>query len=201
MASLNKKLINRFLAWGASAVVATTGGYLTWDWEGKVNPAYQDSGGVWTICYGETKGVKKGDYKTDEECEKSLLDDLERHNKAMKKYVTVPLTENQEIAFTDFVYNVGEGNWKSSSALRYLNQKDYDTACAQMLRWVYVKGKYVKGLDNRRKDEYKICSGQDANLEWALAYAKNNGYIIIGRESEYDGEVAYQKLEKELKEE
>lgn len=187
MGTINKSIIKKFRNWGAGVVVATTAGTLTAYWEDIRNYAYPDSGGVWTICYGETKGVKKGDYKTNEECEKSLLEDLERHNKAMKKYVYVPLSEEQEIAFTDFVYNVGEGNWKSSTALRLLNDKRYDEACAQMFRWVYVKGVYVKGLDNRRKDEYSVCVGKNADVQWALAYAKNQGYVAIGYDNEEQG--------------
>lgn len=201
MAIINKQLIRKFRNWGASVVVATTAGTLTYNWEGLKNYAYPDSGGVWTICYGETKGVKKGDYKTNEECDKSLLEDLERHNKAMMKYVQVPLTEEQEIAFTDFVFNIGEGNWKSSTALRRLNEGRYEEACAQMLRWVYVGKTYVRGLDNRRKEEYKVCVGNDADVKWALSYAKNEGYVAIGHGNEQDGINEFKKGNYTIKEE
>ena len=41
--------------------------------EGVRYVAYQDVGSVWTICYGETLGVKKGDTATPEQCESQLI--------------------------------------------------------------------------------------------------------------------------------
>lgn len=162
-------LTKRLLALGASSVVAVTGGMLVAPWEGKENHAYRDLVGVNTICFGQTKGVRIGDYKTDEECEKDLASELTNYNTAMKKYVTVPLRDYEEVAYTSFIWNLGETNWRGSTILKKLNAGDRAGACAQLLRWNMARGKEVKGLTNRRNDEYKTCMGGRADIKAALA--------------------------------
>ena len=49
--------------------------------EGVRYVSYQDVGNVWTVCYGETLGVKKGDTATPAQCESQLIASLLRHNK------------------------------------------------------------------------------------------------------------------------
>ena len=46
--------------------------HLIKPWEGLRTTAYKDMVGVWTICYGETKGVKAGMSKTPAECSAML---------------------------------------------------------------------------------------------------------------------------------
>jgi lysozyme len=58
---------------GATGVVALSITVLIQPWEGRENKAYRDIVGVWTICDGETKGVKPGMVKTDAECDAMLL--------------------------------------------------------------------------------------------------------------------------------
>jgi lysozyme len=74
----------------------------------------------------------------------------------IKKLVVVPLTENQEAALTSFVYNEGIGHLESSTLLKMLNDKDYNGAADQFLRWVKVDGQSVDGLKNRRTMERQI---------------------------------------------
>ena len=193
-------LTKRLLALGTSFVIAVAGGYLVAPWEGKKNQAYLDIVGVPTICYGETKGVKLGDYYTDEQCEEMLVEELESYNKQMKRDVKVELTLNEEVAYTSLAYNIGVGAFNSSTLLKKLNSGDRDGACAQILNWnkvtvptaqgakAYEKrgetctvkkdGKYsctVKGLTNRREAEYKICMGKNADVNKALATLSANG--------------------------
>lgn len=63
------------LASGLS-LIALTATYLTAPWEGTENTAYWDRiGKVWTVCTGETKGVRKGDSYSDAEwCRDALPD-------------------------------------------------------------------------------------------------------------------------------
>lgn len=168
-------LTKRLLALGASAVVAVSGGYLVSPWEGKENRAYRDLVGVVTICYGQTKDVKMGDYKTDEECERDLAKSLEVYHKDMMKHVKVDLTEYEQVAYTSFVWNLGETNWKSSTILKKLNAGDHKGACEQLLRWNKAGGKVVKGLTNRRTDEYKTCMGERADVRSALESLSKSG--------------------------
>jgi lysozyme len=39
-------------------------------WEGRSLVAYRDVAGVWTICDGETEGVKRGDTATPVQCDR-----------------------------------------------------------------------------------------------------------------------------------
>lgn len=171
--TIMNNLTTKLLALGASGVIAITGGYMVGPWEGVEKKAYQDIVGVWTICYGETKGVTPGMVKTQEQCEQSLASELQHYNTQMKKNVKVPLPEHMEIAYTSFVWNVGVGAWNSSTLLKLLNQKKYDEACTQLLRWNKAGGKVVKGLVNRREAEYKTCTGNNEATNNALEELRN----------------------------
>lgn len=187
-------LTKRLIALGASSVIAITGGLLVAPFEGKSNKAYLDMVGIPTVCFGETKGVKLGDYRSDEHCEASLASELTIYNEGMKKNVRVPLTDYEEIAYTSFVWNVGLGAWNSSTLLKKLNAGDREGACKQILVWnkaTFDKrgaekqrasgevctakssqpGKYsctVKGLTNRRVAEYQVCMDDNADVTKAL---------------------------------
>lgn len=174
-----KALTKRLLALGAGSVIAVAGGYVVAPWEGKENHAYRDMVGIPTVCYGFTHGVKMGDYYTDEQCDKQLVEELTKFNTQMKKNVRVPLSENEEVAYTSFVWNVGIGAWNSSTALKLLNAGDRKGACTQLLRWNKAGGRVVQGLVNRRQAEYKICMGNDADVNSALEEASRLGSVEL----------------------
>lgn len=167
-----KALTKRLITLGVSSVIAVSGAYMVAPWEGDSNKAYLDMVGIPTICNGYTIGVKLGDYKTDEECEELLAKELTHFNTQMNKAVKVPMTEQQEIAFTSLVWNIGVGAFHSSTLLKRLNEQQYDEACKQILRWNKAGGRVVQGLVNRREAEYKVCIGKDANVNKALAELK-----------------------------
>ena len=50
-------------------------------------------------------------------------------------------------------FNAGTGNGCSSKMVKLLNQSRWREACYQLPRWVYVKGMFDQGLDNRRVRE------------------------------------------------
>lgn len=177
-------MTKRLLAIGASSVIAVAGGYLVGPWEGKSNTAYKDIVGVYTICYGETKGVKRGDFRTDKQCDEGLAKELEKYNKEMKSYVQVPLTEYEEIAYTSLVWNIGVTNFKNSTLLKRLNAGQKYEACTQILRWDYAGGKKVAGLTNRRQDEFKTCVGNRSDVNKALKELSEQGYSSLDIESQ-----------------
>lgn len=53
-------------------------------------------------------------------------------------------------AVVSFAFNVGTDNACSSTLVKLLNQRRWADACRQLPRWVYVKGVFNQGLDNRR---------------------------------------------------
>jgi lysozyme len=69
------------------------------------------------------------------------------------KVVKVPLNQNQFDALVSFAYNVGNGNFNSSTLLRWLNQGNYKEASSQLLKWNKSKGVVLNGLTRRRKAE------------------------------------------------
>ena len=71
----------------------------------------------------------------------------------IKKVVKVPLNQNQFDALVSFAYNIGNGNFNSSTLLRWLNQGNYKEASLQLLRWDKSKGIVLNGLTKRRKSE------------------------------------------------
>ena len=119
--------------------------------------AYKCPAGIWTIGYGHTGAdVKKGMIITQEQAENLLKQDLVVHTNNVSKLVKVPLTQNQFDALVSFEYNVGYGNLKNSTLLKLLNQKKYEEAAQQFLRWKYAKGVVLAGLVKRRNAEMKL---------------------------------------------
>lgn len=129
--------------------------------EGLLLEAYQDSGGVWTIGYGHTKGVKKGDQITEFMATEYLKDDLRNSEQAVSLYVTSKINQNQFDALVSFTFNLGPGNLKSSTLLKRVNADPNDPDIErQFKRWIYCKGVVLKGLVKRREREAAIYFGR-----------------------------------------
>ena len=112
--------------------------------------AYQDSAGVWTIGYGHTSGVKRGDRITQYQAEQFLRDDLVKFEREADKCRGI-ITQGQYDAILDFIYNCGPGNFKSSTLKKYIEtgRKTWEIQ-EQFLRWVNAGGKKLGGLVTRR---------------------------------------------------
>lgn len=123
-------------------------------WEGRRYVAYPDVGGVWTICDGITKGVKKGMRATDAECDAMLVKEIVAHEERMLACAPELLAapDKTYIAINSWAYNVGTGAACKSSLIRKVRSGDLRGACNELSRWVFVKGKVIKGLKNRRVD-------------------------------------------------
>lgn len=123
------------------------------EFEGYRPTSYQDSAGVWTIGYGHTQGVKKGQKITKAQAESLLRGDLLK----AEKYVNglkLNLTQGQFDALVDFAYNLGTRNLGTSTLLGKIRMKASDEEIqAQFRRWVYAGGKVLPGLVKRREWE------------------------------------------------
>ena len=125
--------------------------------EGCKLKAYQCSAGVWTIGYGHTgSDVYKGLTITQEKAESLLKSDLIVHCNNVSKLVKVKLNQNQFDALVSFEYNVGYGNFSSSTLLKLLNKGDYTGAAGQFEKWVYAGKTVLAGLQKRRKAEKEL---------------------------------------------
>lgn len=129
--------------------------------------SYRCPAGKWTIGYGSCKGVRSGQKITVEEAERLLIEDIVEHGKIVKKYVNVPLSQGQYDALVSFVFNLGGGNFKSSTLLKKLNLGLYEECPEQIMRWnkARVDGvlQPLRGLTRRRAAEAAIFS-RDAQL-------------------------------------
>lgn len=119
--------------------------------------AYKCPAGVWTIGFGHTgKDVKEGLVITQEQAEHYLHNDVIIHSANVSRLVKRPLTQNQFDALVSFEYNVGYGNFASSTMLKLLNQNKYPEAAEQFDRWVYANKKKLPGLVKRRQAEKEL---------------------------------------------
>lgn len=126
-------------------------------WEGKALKAYLCPAGVWTIGYGWTIGVKKGDTWTDEKAETMLVEGLRTYEQAVANALgAVPTTQNQFDAMVALCYNIGPANFLRSSVLREHKAQNYLTAANAFLKWNKAGGRELPGLTNRRADERKL---------------------------------------------
>ena len=141
--------------------IGSTGVDLIKHFESCKLTAYQDSVGIWTIGWGHTGSVKKGDIWTQGEADNILLNDLDKFEGYVNQYVKVPLTQNQFDALVSWTFNLGPGNLKSSTMLTKLNEKKYDEVPSQMKRWNKAGGKVLHGLERRRNAEAAMFSGED----------------------------------------
>jgi len=133
-----------------------TGKELIKKWEGLRLVAYLDGGGVPTIGWGHTRGVKMGDVITQAQAEAFFEEDYQDALQDLYKYVKVPLTTNQEGALVCFIYNIGEAAFSKSTLLKLLNQGKYLEASNQFPRWNKDNGQVVVGLTNRRMEERQL---------------------------------------------
>lgn len=122
-------------------------------WEGCKLKAYKDTGGVLTIGYGHTKGVKPGDEIDQKEADRLLKKDLKEFEDAVNSVVKVSLSQNQFNALVSLCYNIGARAFEHSTLLKHLNSGDYSRAATQFVRWSYDNGRFIQGLKNRRVDE------------------------------------------------
>lgn len=177
-AALRKKLIVAFVAAGLSAPAAFVGHDLTLPAEGLVLSPYPDPVGLTTYCVGHLatkKDVIKDKY-TEEECMTIFAQDYKKHRAELDSVVKVPYaSEWEREALTDFTFNNGIGNLRSSTLLSLVNQGKHEQACEQLVRWVFAKGKKLKGLVTRRENTMPYCLGQ-------LPYDKQKAYEEFKRE-------------------
>ena len=173
MARIPPKAIS---AVGAAAVSLLIALGFTAAWEGKTYYAIQPvPGDPWTICHGHTKGVKKGDAATEEQCQQWLREDLEEAARIVDSCIVAPdenpLTIRRHAALTDFALNVGRGakgvkdglcvlkSGAPSTIRRMAANGNWAAVCAGFRAWVKAGGVFYQGIDNRRKAEEGLCLG------------------------------------------
>ncbi len=142
---------------------------LTQSSEGCKLTAYQDVVGVWTIGYGHTgRDVYQGLTITQNQATALLLQDVQTSADCVNRLVAVSLQQDEFDALVDFVFNVGTGNFSTSTLLRLLNAGDFEGAAGQFERWDKAGGRVIAGLLRRRQAEEALFrQGMQAKSEVA----------------------------------
>ena len=131
--------------------------------EGRRYQPYRDSSGIWTVCAGVTgEWVVPARRYTQAECLQLEQGYVAHMLHAMGDCIDGTFTFNEVIAWGHFAYNVGTQAFCQSHAARLLNAGEYQRACEEMSKWVFVKGKDCRVLANR-------CSGIVARRAWEQA--------------------------------
>lgn len=111
--------------------------------------AYKDIGGVWTIGYGHTKGVKKGDTISQSQADAFLLEDCTTFVNHVNRYTNrYQLNQNQFDALVSFAYNIGSINQLTKNGTMSINE-----ISKRIPLFCNCNGKKVTGLVNRRNSE------------------------------------------------
>lgn len=122
--------------------------------EGLSLKPYHCSGNAYTIGYGHViQPFEEFVEITEEKAEELLQGDIMAAEAVVDELVDAPLTSNQFAALVSFVFNLGAGNFKSSTLLRKLNENKYLEIPQEFIRWIYTGKIPMKGLLRRRLAE------------------------------------------------
>ena len=123
--------------------------------------AYKDSVGVWTIGWGNTSHAKAGMIITQQQAETFLKEDIVPVERVLNG-MGINYTQNQFDALTSWIFNLGIGNFKSSTMYKYIVARKPDLEITdQMVKWVNAGGKPLIGLKKRRVAEANMFLGRD----------------------------------------
>jgi lysozyme len=120
--------------------------------------AYQDVAGIWTIGYGHIAGVQPGMTITQDQANQFLMQDLAAiEGEIDGRTSQVPTSDNQFAAMVSLGFNIGWGNFQTSSVLRFHLAQNTSQAADSFLLWdkAHVDGQLVvvQGLLTRRQSE------------------------------------------------
>lgn len=150
------KNLTKGLIAGSIALTALATGVVS-QFEGRELRAYQDIVGVWTICDGETKRVKRGDTATAAQCDTMLARNLVIYEQGLDRCLTAAVPGKAKVAFLSWTYNVGVGAACGSTLVRRANAGDVRGSCDELLKWNRAGGRVVNGLTKRRQAERELC--------------------------------------------
>lgn len=125
---------------------------------------------VWTIGWGRTKGVKKGDICTIDQAEKWFREDVAQAEMSVNILVEsgIKLTQSMFDALVSLVYNVGPYAVAPDSTIGQAlysfapeDKTDYYAACNGFFLWRKQNKKDLLGLARRRAKEMSLFLEDD----------------------------------------
>lgn len=124
--------------------------------EGFKAVAYKCPAGVWTIGFGHTKDVHKGDSITRGEAYRLLDNDLKRYQEDLAALIKVDVTENQFIALMSFIYNFGITKCRTYTLFKKINAGDEHGIREWWPKYCNPGSSFEKGLRDRRLRELEL---------------------------------------------
>ncbi len=133
------------------------------------------SGDPWTIGWGRTKSVKRGDRCTLEQANAWLLEDANEAAQIVRDAIQVPLTAGEFAAYTSMAYNLGYLppslkaclNGGTTDKGKVMAPGSYADAILQLPRNCRAQTRPMKGLYRRRLAE--ACVAMDLPFEDACS--------------------------------
>jgi lysozyme len=136
---------------------------LLHEFEGLRLDAYLCPANVWTIGWGNTRyengiPVRRGERITRQRADELFINILNKEFiPGVTRLIQRQLTENQFSALVSFAYNVGLGNFRSSTLLRLINSNPTNPEIRnQFMRWNRAGGQVLNGLTRRRQAEANL---------------------------------------------
>lgn len=127
------------------------------DLEGCRLRPYQCSAGVWTAGIGHTAGVVPGRSITEREAAANLVSDVLNVERRLAVCLPTAMPDPVYDAAVSFAFNVGTGAACRSTFATFIRRGEWQQACDQLTRWVYVNGVVSNGLKQRRAREQAYC--------------------------------------------
>lgn len=125
------------------------------DSEGCKLTAYKCPAGIWTIGYGQTKGIKEGMVWTQQQADEDIIKTaLQAFNEAIKASpILATANMEKQAAIADFVYNLGITNYNKSTLKLRVDKGDWVSASTEIKKWNKSNGNILNGLVKRRQRE------------------------------------------------
>lgn len=157
---IKNKRVRALVAAGATAIAIATATIAPQ--EGLSLQAYQDSVGVWTICRGSTTGVRPGDRRTAEECERLFESEVGQFLEEVDRAVRPEIPAPSLAAFASLCYNTGLGTCRP--VLERANRGRLRDACEAIILYTRAGGRdchdpraNCRGIVERRAEERALC--------------------------------------------
>ncbi len=91
-----------------------------------------------------------------EEIDALLVKDVVRFERAVTRFISVPLKQHEFDALISATYNLGPGWLQRSQVRQKINRGDKKGAMESLLKYNKGGGVVLRGLDKRRKDEVAL---------------------------------------------
>lgn len=133
-------------------IISEAGKQIVMKSEGCRLEAYLCPAGKWTIGYGHTGDVKRGDRITQHQAESILAVDLQKTEMAVEQ-MAPGANANQFSAMVSLAFNIGIGAFEKSTLLKHFLAGRNHAAALEFSKWTKANGKQLPGLVRRRAEE------------------------------------------------